>query len=111
MRVPTTWKDSLVVLRDTQPEQQMGDILSALANLTPEQAATLGTLLQNPDAIAAAVSGTPATSGNAELPQQQTVLGRAVPYGLVGLLSRILDVALEDPGRAREVLLRTAKFL
>lgn len=53
----------------------------------------------------------PVALGNAELPEPQTLLGRGVPYSLVGLLGRILDVALNDPGRAREALLRTAKFL
>lgn len=53
----------------------------------------------------------PVAIGNAELPEPQTLIGRIVPYSLVGLLGRILDLAMDDPGRAREALLRTAKFL
>ena len=88
----------------------MGDILSALANLTPEQTATLGTLLQNPGAIAAAASGTPATSIKTELPQQQTLLGRPVPSSIAPLVGRILDLGMVELGRARDVLQRALKL-
>ncbi|MGB7315670.1 MAG: hypothetical protein WA939_22280 [Nodosilinea sp.] len=53
----------------------------------------------------------PVGIGNAELPEPQTLIGRVVPYSLVGLLGRILDLAMDDPGRAREALLQTTKFL
>lgn len=95
------------------------ELIAVLASRTPEQIEALVTALQIETAIApmslpATIAGTPTQRNNTELPPEpspQNLLGRGVPYGLVGVLGRILDVALDDPSRAREALLRTEKLL
>lgn len=152
VKIPPTWKDDLVTLRDSLDADQGAEVVAAIAALAStetgqELLAQLGPLAEvlkaNPkctlESIAAVVEGecstallpasmiqgspaptarpariepaAPVAIGNAELPEPQTLMGRVVPYSLVGLLGRILDLAMDDPGRAREALLRTAKFL
>ena len=116
VRLPDTWKDNLVTLRDTLPEALGQQLIAALASRTPEQLQAMVEQLQ--------AKGTPTTEGNlaagansnAELPQPEPapperLLNRPVPSGLVGTFTRLLDEAQADPGRVRSALIQATKFL
>ncbi|MGB3312326.1 MAG: hypothetical protein WBG32_11265 [Nodosilinea sp.] len=84
IKVPPSWKESLLSLRDTLPEDVGAELIAVLASCTPEQIETLVTALQTETAIApmclpAAIEGTPAQRSNTERPPEpspQNLLGR-----------------------------------
>jgi hypothetical protein len=116
IRLPDTWKNDLVTLRDTLPETLGQELIAALASRTPEQIEAMVRTMQA-GGTPAAVEGNPAAGAgsNAELaspePELDRLLNRPVPYGLVGLFSRVLDAAMDDPARVREALTKTCQWL
>ncbi len=71
VKMPATWKDSLLSLRDTLPETLGQELIAALASRTPEQIEAMVEQLQSggtPTAIEG--SGTGASS-NAVLPKPE----------------------------------------
>jgi hypothetical protein len=116
IRLPDTWKNDLVTLRDTLPEPLGQELIAALASRTPEQIEAMVRAMQT-GGTPTAIEGNPAAgaSSNAVLPQPEPeldhLLNRPVPYGLVGLFSRVLDAAMDDPARVREALTKTCQWL
>ena len=84
IRIPKSWKGPIMALKDAMPE----------------------------DAAAAALANLAAGATTPEPPQATPppmLLGRTVPYGISGLLGKILDMATTDPARARELLIRVTR--
>jgi hypothetical protein len=106
VRVHTTWKKPLVVLRDTLPEDQGAKLIVALASLTPEQIDTFTQALQQPDQAIARLTAPTPQAGSAVPP----ALDRPVPYSIAGLMERVLDIAQVEPARARDLLQRALKL-
>lgn len=89
VRVPKSWKGPLLALRNAMPEDAAAAALMALvenAGTTPEP---------------------PQATPPPEVPPM--LLGRAVPYGISGLLGKIVDMATTDPARVRELLIRVTR--
>jgi hypothetical protein len=106
MKVDPLLKEKFLALRD------------ALASLTTEEAQAIleAARAQTTTPAPTAIEGHPVEAiSNAVLPQPQPeldhLLNRPVPYGLVGLFSRLLDEAQVDPGRVRSALIQATKFL
>ena len=87
IRVPKSWKGPIMALRDAMPEDAGAIALMSLVETT-------GATPEPPQAPP-------------EPPPK--LLGRAVPYGIAGLLGQLLDMAQREPGRARELLIRVTR--
>ena len=89
VRIPKSWKGPIMALRDAMPEDAAALALAALVETagqtTPE----------------------PLPEPLPEPPPK--LLGRAVPYGIAGLLGQLLDMAATEPARARELLIRVTR--
>jgi hypothetical protein len=104
IRLPDTWKDNLVTLRDSVSEELGQQLIAALASRTPEQLQAMVEQLQ--------AKGTPTTTMPTPVATpERLLLNRPVPSGLVGLFARLLDRAQDDPSRVRAALVRATKFL
>jgi hypothetical protein len=91
------------------------ELIAALATRTPEQIEAMVRAMQA-GGTPTAIEGKPAAVAvsNAELspqPELDHLMNRPVPYGLVGLFSRVLDAAMDDPARVREALTKTCQWL
>lgn len=80
VRVPKSWKGPLLALRDAMGEEAAAAALMALVE-------TAGATPEPPPKL----------------------LGRVVPYGIVGVLGKILDMAATEPARVRELLIRVTR--
>jgi hypothetical protein len=115
VKIPRSWRDDFLSLRDTLPEELGQELITALASRSPEQIQAMVRAMQT-DITPTTIEGTPAAGAisKAELspqPELDHLLNRPVPYGLVGLFSRVLDAAMEDPARVRDSLVQATKFL
>ena len=88
VRVPKSWKGPLLALRDAMGEEAAA---AALANL-----AAGATTPEPPQAPPQA-------------PPPPMLLGRTVPYGIAGVLGKLLDMATTEPARVREILIRVTR--
>lgn len=122
VKIPPTWKNNLVTLRDSLEEEQGTYIVEAIAVLSTtengqellEQLPALAEATRaNPrstlEAIAAVAEGEMPTSsaapeGSTALLPPITVQGRAVPYALLGMVEEILELHRHNPEAARKVL-------
>jgi hypothetical protein len=104
VKIPRSWRDDFLSLRDTLPEELGQQLIAALASRTPEQLQAMVEQLR--------AKGTPTTTMPTPVATpERLLLNRPVPYGLVGLFARLLDAAQEDPSRVRHALVRASKFL
>jgi hypothetical protein len=115
VKIPRSWRDDFLSLRDTLPEELGQELIAALATRTPEQIEAMVEQMQA-GGTPTAIDGKPAAVAvsNAELspqPELDHLMNRPVPYGLVGLFSRVLDAAMDDPARVREALTKTCEWL
>lgn len=92
IRIPKSWKGPIMALRDAMPEDAAA---AALANL-----AAGATTPEPPQAP-------PQATPPPEAPPM--LLGRAVPYGIAGVLGKLLDMAQREPSRVRELLIRVTR--
>ena len=88
IRIPKSWKGPLLALRDA-----MGEEAGALALASLAAGATTPEPPQAP----------------AQAPPPPMLLGRSVPYGISGLLGKLLDMAQREPSRVREMLIRVTR--
>jgi len=88
VRIPKSWKGPIMALRDAMPEESAALALAAL--------------------VESAGQTTPEPPQAPPEPPPK-LMGRAVPYGIVGLLGKILDMAATEPARARELLIRVTR--
>ncbi|MEA5452057.1 hypothetical protein VB780_26015 [Leptolyngbya sp. CCNP1308] len=120
VKIPPTWKDDLVTLRDSLNEVQGGEVVATIATLAvtetgQELLSQLPPLTEalraNPritlEAIAAVAEGemlpTPANTASTALPAA-TIQGRAIPSALAGMVGEILELWDHNPGEAKRVL-------
>jgi hypothetical protein len=105
MKVDPLLKENFLALRD------------ALATLNTEEAQAIleAARAQTTTPAPTAIEGHPAAaSSNAELspqPELDHLMNRPVPSGLVGMFSRLLDKAQDNPGEVRQALIQATKFL
>ncbi|XGB43242.1 MAG: hypothetical protein LVS60_05555 [Nodosilinea sp. LVE1205-7] len=88
VRIPKSWKGPIMALRDAMPEDAGAIALMSLVEVAGQ------TTPEPPQAPP-------------EPPPK--LLGRAVPYGIVGVLGTILDMAVTEPARTRELLIRVTR--
>lgn len=86
VRVPKSWKAPIMALRDAMPEDAAAVALMALVE-------TAGATTPEPP------QATP----------PPMLLGRTVPYGIAGVLGKLLDMATTEPARVREILIRVTR--
>jgi hypothetical protein len=112
IRLPDTWKDNLVTLRDSLPEALGQELIATLASRTPEQIEAMVRAMQSggtPTALEATASTSPTPPEASTRPER--LLNRPVPSALAGIFSRLLDKAEVDPGGVRSALIQATKFL
>lgn len=96
IRIPKSWKGPIMALRDAVGEEAGAAALMALVE-------TAGAT--TPEPPQAPPQGTPPP----EAPPM--LLGKSVPYGISGLLGKLLDMAQREPSRVREILIKAAPWL
>jgi hypothetical protein len=111
IRLPDTWKDNLVTLRDTLPEALGQELIAALASRTPEQLQAMVRAMQSGGTPTALEASPPPEATAPPEATPERLLNRPIPTGLAGLFTRLLDAAQADPGRVRSALIQATKFL